>query len=89
MGAVSGFSSSSPVRMARSAMKIRMGGESEAFVPDMPRRSTMNAILVGSVGVSVLGLAVPYLSFFVPPGSGGGGGGTVAKDALGDDVTVA
>jgi cytochrome b6-f complex iron-sulfur subunit len=59
-----------------------------AFVPDMQRRSTMNAILVSSIGVSVLGLAVPYLSFFVPVGSGGGAGGTVAKDALGNDVTV-
>jgi cytochrome b6-f complex iron-sulfur subunit len=48
----------------------------------------MNAILVGAVGVSTLGLAVPYLAFFVPAGSGGGGGGTIAKDALGDDVTV-
>ena len=48
----------------------------------------MNAILVGAVGVSTLGLAVPYLSFFVPAGGGGGGGGVVAKDALGDDVTV-
>merc|ERR1719331_3533242 len=54
----------------------------------MPRRNTMNAILVGAVGVSALGLAVPYISFFVPAG-GGGGGGTVAKDALGNDVTVA
>ena len=64
-------------------------GPGEVFVPDMPRRNTMNAILVGAVGVSVLGLAVPYLSFFVPAGSGGGGAGTVAKDALGNDVTVA
>jgi len=58
------------------------------FVPDMPRRSAMNAILVGAVGVSTLGLAVPYLAFFVPAGAGGGGGGVVAKDALGNDVTV-
>jgi len=64
------------------------GGEDVSFVPDMPRRQTMNAILVGAVGVSTLGLAVPYLSFFVPAGGGGGGGGVVAKDALGDDVTV-
>ena len=42
------------------------GGEDVSFVPDMPRRQTMNAILVGAVGVSTLGLAVPYLSFFVP-----------------------
>ena len=49
----------------------------------------MNAILVGAVGVSTLGLAVPYLAFFVPPSSGGGSSGVVAKDALGNDVTVA
>jgi cytochrome b6-f complex iron-sulfur subunit len=48
----------------------------------------MNAILLGAVGVSTLGLAVPYLAFFVPQGAGGAGGGTVAKDALGSDVTV-
>merc|ERR1711918_154967 len=49
-----------------------------------------NAILVGAVGVSALGLAVPYISFFLPPGFGqsGGGGGVVAKDALGNDVTA-
>merc|ERR1719247_1781156 len=56
----------------------------------MPRRNAMNAILVGAVGVSALGLAVPYISFFLPPGfgQGGGGGGVIAKDALGADATV-
>jgi cytochrome b6-f complex iron-sulfur subunit len=49
----------------------------------------MNAILVGAIGVSTLGLAIPYIAFFVPPGSGGAGGGVTAKDALGNDVTVA
>ena len=65
-----------------------MAGGEGTFVPDMPRRSTMNAILVGAVGVSTLGLAVPYLSFFVPNTGGGGSGGIIAKDALGNDVTV-
>jgi cytochrome b6-f complex iron-sulfur subunit len=64
-------------------------GPGEIFVPDMPRRTTMNTILVSAIGVSTLGLAVPYLAFFVPQGSGGAGGGLVAKDAIGDDVTVA
>merc|ERR1712046_551583 len=63
-------------------------GPGEVFVPDMPRRTTMNAILLGAIGVSTLGLAVPYLAFFVPAGGGGSGGEIVAKDALGDDVTI-
>jgi len=49
----------------------------------------MHAILMGAVGVSVLGLAVPYLSFFVSTGGRGGGCGTLAKSALSNDVTVA
>merc|ERR1711918_129648 len=48
----------------------------------------MNNILLGSVGLTVAGLAGPYLYFFVPKGSGGGGGGIPAKDALGNDTTV-
>lgn len=52
-------------RMAEAAV-----GE-PAFVPDMDRRQLMNSILLGSVGLSVLGLAVPYLSFFVPPSGSG------------------
>lgn len=43
----------------------------EPFVPDMDRRQLMNAILLGSVGLNVLGLAVPYIAFFVPRSSGG------------------
>jgi len=84
-----------PAKMSRASVAstqrfVKMeAGPGEIFVPDMPRRNTMNAILVGAVGVSALGLAVPYISFFVPAGGGGGGGGTVAKDALGNDVTVA
>jgi cytochrome b6-f complex iron-sulfur subunit len=70
-------------------MSMEAAGPGEIFVPDMPRRSAMNAILLGSIGVSVLGLAVPYLAFFVPQTGGGGGGGLIAKDALGNDVTVA
>jgi cytochrome b6-f complex iron-sulfur subunit len=60
----------------------------EPFVPDMDRRKLMNTILLGSVGLNVAGLAVPYIAFFVPRTGGGAGGGLAAKDALGDDVTV-
>ena len=59
-------------------------------VPDMSKRQTMNSILVLSIGISALGLAAPYLSFFVPPSDSNGGtnGRSIAKDALGNDVTV-
>merc|ERR1719253_597300 len=49
----------------------------------------MNLILVGSAAVTIGGLAVPYIAFFVPPGSGGGSGGSTAKDALGNDIFAA
>lgn len=66
---------------------MRMSASEDAFVPDMDRRVAMNLILAGAVGVNVLGLAIPYLAFFVPPGAGGAGGGVIAKDAIGNDVT--
>lgn len=65
-----------------------MSSNEEVFVPDMDRRTAMNLILAGSIGVNVLGLAVPYIAFFVPPGGGGGGGGVTAKDAIGNEVTT-
>ncbi|KAJ0966034.1 hypothetical protein J5N97_027172 [Dioscorea zingiberensis] len=55
-------------------------------VPDMGKRQLMNLILLGTLSLPTTGMLVPYLSFFVPPGSGGAGGGTIAKDALGNDI---
>jgi len=69
-----------------SAVATRMAGADAEFYIDQDRRNLMNLILVGSAAVTVGGLAVPYIAFFVPPGSGGGSGGTVAKDALGADI---
>ena len=60
----------------------------EPFVPDMDRRKLMNSILLGSVGLNVAGLAVPYIAFFVPRTDGGAGGAFAATDALGHNVTV-
>jgi len=80
------------IKLARPmGLKIKMeaGPGEGTFVPDMPRRKTMNSILLSAIGVSTLGLAVPYLAFFVPPLPPGSGAGLVAKDALGNDVTVA
>ena len=56
------------------------------FYIDQNRRNLMNLILVGSAAVTVGGLAVPYILFFVPPGAGGGGGGISAKDKDGNDL---
>lgn len=55
----------------RLTTKMAEAAGEDAFVPDMDRRKLMNAILLGSVGLNVLGLAVPYIAFFVPRGSGG------------------
>ena len=77
-----------PTGMARTTAESRMAASDELYI-DMDRRNLMNLILVGSAAVTVGGLAVPYIAFFVPPGSGGGGGGVTAKDALGNDISVA
>lgn len=55
----------------RLTTKMAEAAGEEPFVPDMNRRQLMNAILLGSVGLNVLGLAVPYIAFFVPRSGGG------------------
>lgn len=40
------------------------GGEA----PDMDKRNVMNLLLAGATALPVAGLAVPFISFFVPPG---------------------
>ena len=74
-----------PVMGTRAVTNARMAAAEEFYI-DEERRFLMNLILVGSAAVTVGGLAVPYIAFFVPPGSGGGSGGTVAKDALGNEI---
>merc|ERR1719189_417634 len=54
----------------------------------MDRRVLMNWILAGSGALTVAALGVPFILFFVPPGSGGGTGGITAKDALGNDIVL-
>lgn len=60
----------------------------DVFVPDMDRRTAVNLILAGAIGVNVLGLAVPYLAFFAPPSSGASASRVTAKDITGSDITV-
>jgi len=77
------------VQQRSSAMApMSMAAAEGDFYIDQNRRNLMNLILVGSAAVTVGGLAVPYVLFFLPPGSGGGGGGVSAKDALGNDLNA-
>jgi len=57
------------------------------FVPDMQRRTIMNLIVVGAVGIPAVWMAGSYAYFFYPPSKGGPGGGTIAKDSIGNTVT--
>jgi len=83
-GSAFGFAPA-PQMGARSLTNLNMAAAEELYI-DQDRRNLMNLILVGSAAVTVGGLAVPYILFFVPPGAGGGGGGVPAKDALGNDL---
>lgn len=78
-------SSASPARKPIHAAP-RMAAASDADVPDMAKRTTMNILLGGTVGGVALGMLYPFTYFFVPRSSGGGAGGLVAKDALGNNV---
>jgi len=71
---------------ARAVAPVNMAAAEGEFYIDQNRRNLMNLILVGSAAVTVGGLAVPYILFFVPPSAGGGGNGVSAKDALGNDL---
>ncbi|MBD2136379.1 cytochrome b6-f complex iron-sulfur subunit [Anabaena sp. FACHB-1237] len=59
-----------------------------ADVPDMGRRQFMNLLTFGTVTGVALGALYPVVKYFIPPVSGGAGGGTVAKDELGNAVSV-
>jgi len=83
-GSAFGFAPA-PQMGARSLTNLNMAAAEELYI-DQDRRNLMNLILVGSAAVTVGGLAVPYIAFFVPPSAGGGGGGVPAKNALGDDI---
>jgi len=74
------------VPAARSAVSLNMAEATDEYYIDQDRRNLMNLILVGSAAVTIGGLAVPYIAFFVPPSSGSGAGGVPAKNALGDDL---
>ena len=82
-GSALGFA---PSPMGANRVSTAVNAAAEELYIDQDRRNIMNLILVGSAGVTVAGLGVPYILFFLPPGAGGGGGGVTAKDALGNDL---
>lgn len=59
-----------------------------ADVPSMGRRQFMNFLTFGAVTGTALGALYPVVKYFIPPSSGGAGGGVIAKDALGNDISV-
>eukprot|EP00523_Entomoneis_sp_CCMP467_P004144 CAMPEP_0168756728 /NCGR_PEP_ID=MMETSP0724-20121128/20773_1 /TAXON_ID=265536 /ORGANISM="Amphiprora sp., Strain CCMP467" /LENGTH=211 /DNA_ID=CAMNT_0008805461 /DNA_START=25 /DNA_END=660 /DNA_ORIENTATION=+ len=76
------------INNARSAVAPVKAAAEELYI-DEERRFIMNLIVVGAGAVTVGALGIPYIAFFVPPGSGGGSGGIPAKDALGNDLFAA
>eukprot|EP00534_Pseudo-nitzschia_fraudulenta_P001153 CAMPEP_0201129418 /NCGR_PEP_ID=MMETSP0850-20130426/36898_1 /ASSEMBLY_ACC=CAM_ASM_000622 /TAXON_ID=183588 /ORGANISM="Pseudo-nitzschia fraudulenta, Strain WWA7" /LENGTH=198 /DNA_ID=CAMNT_0047398885 /DNA_START=212 /DNA_END=808 /DNA_ORIENTATION=+ len=68
-----------------SVATVNMAASEELYI-DEERRFLMNLILLGSSALTVGAIGIPYILFFVPPGSGGGAGGVPAKDALGNDI---
>merc|ERR1719461_203042 len=79
------FSTNNAVQ--RTSLQASAAGEE--FYIDQNRRNIMNLILVGSAGLTIAGIVIPYILFFYPPGSGGGGGGVSAKDKDGNDLFAA
>jgi cytochrome b6-f complex iron-sulfur subunit len=48
----------------------------------------MNLLTFGSFAGVAAGMLYPLVSYFIPPSSGGAGGGVVARDALGNAISV-
>lgn len=80
----SGFISPNPSALSKTLKVSEIASDGDYI--DQERRNLMNLILLGSATITVGGLAVPYLSFFVPPTSPNAGGAIAAKDALGHDI---
>jgi len=70
---------------SRTIVGQRMAAAEELYI-DEERRFLMNLIVLGSGALTVGAIGIPYIAFFVPPGTGGGDGGIPAKDALGNDI---
>ena len=56
--------------------------------PNMGRRQFMNFLTFGTITGTALGALYPVVRYFIPPTAAGSGGGVIAKDELGNDVSV-
>ena len=84
--AVGSATAFAPAKVSSHSLVSTNMAAAEEYYIDEERRFLMNLILVGSAALTVGAIGVPYIAFFVPPGSGGGTGGIPAKDALGNDI---
>lgn len=76
-------------KVAKKQATVCMAAVAEEDVPSPEKRTVMNLLLVGAGGLPTIIMGGPYLGFFIPKGAGGGGGAQPAKDALGNDITLA
>jgi cytochrome b6-f complex iron-sulfur subunit len=82
------FAPAMPVQQRSSNVVVRASAAEEFYIDD-ERRFVMNVLMVGA-GLAVVGeFGIPFVLFFVPPGTGGGSSGSTAKDALGNDILLA
>ena len=84
-GSATAFAPVNPMGARSSSVATKAAATEELYI-DEERRTIMNIIMVGAGLTSVAAFGIPYVAFFIPPGSGGGAGGTTAKDALGNDI---
>ncbi|KAK3243414.1 hypothetical protein CYMTET_46932 [Cymbomonas tetramitiformis] len=85
---IKGLAGAKPLALKKAAVTSMSAAASED-VPDMGKRTVMNLLLVGALGLPGTSLLGSYAYFFVPPSAGGGGGGSPAKDANGNEVKIA
>lgn len=84
-GSAVAFAPSNVGTSARSVVSTNMAASEELYI-DEERRFLMNLILLGSGALTIGAIGIPYIAFFVPPGSGSGSAGVSAKDALGNEI---
>lgn len=88
LGCVGLVSAFAPKLWARRKITAAKSSSIDDYSIDEERRLLLNLIVVGPALVTISAFAIPYIAFFVPPGTDGRVGGSPAKDALGNDLFV-